>query len=133
MRSQILRHLRENPIHDGLLERLTQIAQRRWRSYENELLTRIVVRETAQDIRDLDGEALLAQPMPIGLFHRTSLNGDARGDSAGLIRSLLASRRILVLEHPLYVQIDIVRGACVAEEERFGAIPDHNQRSPRNM
>src|SRR5882672_5568450 len=76
MRSQFLRNLADDPVRHLGMKCLAQIAENLRRRDDDELVETIVVGMTVERLRDLAGEPLLGDVVPVDLLHRASRRTD---------------------------------------------------------
>src|SRR6185503_9644181 len=106
---------------------LAQIAENLRRRDDDQLVEAIVVGMTVERFRDLSGKALLCDVVPVDLLYRASCRTDACNGASRTIGALLARRRIVLLQDLLDFELDLVRGAFVAQKERLLAVADQNE------
>ena len=106
---------------------LAQIAENLRRRDDDELVEAIVVGMTVERFCDLSGEPLLCDVVPVGLLHRASRRTDAWNRAPRTVGALLARCRIVLLKDLLDFELDLLRGAFVAQKERLLAVADQNE------
>ena len=76
MRRQLLRNLADNPVAHLGMKRFAQAAKDLRRRNDDEPVETIVVGVTVERFRDLSGEPLLGDVVPVDLLHRASRRTD---------------------------------------------------------
>ena len=77
VRGQLLRNFAHDPVRNFGMKCLAQVAENLRRRDDDELVETIVVGMTVERLRDLSGEALLCDVVPVGLLYRASRRTDA--------------------------------------------------------
>ena len=117
--------------HVGV-KRLAQIGKRSRRRHHDQSFDPALAHDPLQHGRDLSGEAVLLEFMPVGLGDAGSPRADRGKCAARTIRPLLMGRRICVGEHALGLQIEDLRIAFIAQNQRLGPIADEDKRVVRS-
>ena len=128
MRRQLLRNLADDPVRHLGMKCFAQAAENLRRRDDDELVETIVVGMTVERFRDLSGEALLGDVVPVNLLDRASRRTDARNGAPRAVGALFARCRIVLRHDLLDFELDLVRGAFVAQKERLLAVADQNER-----
>ena len=106
---------------------LAQIAENLGRRDHDELVETVVVGMAVERLGDLSGEPLLCDVVPVDLLYRASRRTDTCNGTPRTIGALVARCRIVLLQDLLDFELDLVRGAFVAQKERLLAVADQNE------
>ena len=82
---------------------------------------------TVERLCDLSGEPFLGDVVPVDLLYRASRRTDAGNGASRTIGALLPRCRIILFQDLLDFELDLLRGAFVAQEQRLLAVADQNE------
>ena len=112
---------------------LAKIAQYFGRRDDDELLETIGMSLMIKCFRELMGESLFSEVVPVYFLHGAPQATGVCGGSARTIRALFTCRRVVSLENALNNKFDALCVAFVAQEKSLLTIADENQTIMGNL
>ena len=130
---EILVDLRHDLLLHVVVEGFAQIGERARRRHHDQGLDLALAHDLLQHRRHVVGEFVLFQVVPVGLRDARSAEADRRMLPAWTVGALLVGGRVfLVDEDPLGLEVEVLRVAFVAQNQRLAAVADENIGIMRN-